>query len=137
MSRITDKIAEIEEYASELEGFMPNDLDKYLNDIKTKAACERYFEKITEAIVDLAFLILKDLGLKIPEDDKTAFDMLAKEKLVHHDIAEKLKNAKGMRNILAHQYGNVDDEIVFNSITKEIIKDTRMFLKGIKKVYRK
>lgn len=137
MSRITDKIAEIEEYASALEEFMPNDFNKYLNDIKTKAACERYFEKITEAIVDLAFLILKDLGLKIPDDDKTAFDLLAKEKLLQQNIAEKLKNAKGMRNILAHQYGDVDDEIVFNSITKEIIKDTKMFLNSIKKNYRK
>lgn len=137
MSRITDKIIEIEEYLSELEEFTPNDLEEYLNDIKTKAACERYFEKITEAIVDLAFLIIKDLGLKIPEDDKVAFDMLAKEKLINYDIAEKLKNAKGMRNIIAHQYGDVDDEIVFNSITREIIEDARIFLKNIKKAYKK
>ena len=137
MSRITDKIAEIEEYLSELEEFMPNDFEEYLNDIKTKAACERYFEKITESIVDIAFLIIKDLGLKIPEDDKVAFDMLAKEKLIPYDTVEKLKNAKGMRNIIAHQYGDVDDEIVFNSITTEIVEDARVFLKNIKKAYKK
>lgn len=39
--RISDKIGEIEDYVSELIEIMPGDFKQY-EDIKTKAACERY-----------------------------------------------------------------------------------------------
>ena len=77
--RITDKIEEIDEYLSELSEIIPGNFDEYQNDFKTKAACERYFEKIIESIVDLCFLVIKDKKLKIPEEDKEAFDILDKD----------------------------------------------------------
>ena len=40
--RVLDKIEEIEAYLSELEDIMPDNFQEYKN-IKTKAACERYF----------------------------------------------------------------------------------------------
>lgn len=131
--RIKDKIDEIEKYVSELEGFMPADFKEYLRDVKTKAACERYFERIIEAAVDLAFLIIREKSFRTPEDDKEAFDILAKENIIIAELAERLKDAKGMRNIIAHQYGVVDDEIVFHAITEELVNDVNGFLKDIKK----
>ncbi|MEK6951775.1 MAG: hypothetical protein AABX29_02060 [Nanoarchaeota archaeon] len=55
VERIEEKIDEIENYLEELLTIIPDNLDVYLKDFKTKAACERYFEKIIEATVDLAF----------------------------------------------------------------------------------
>ena len=46
-------------------------------------------------------------------------------------MKEKLKEAKGMRNILAHQYGKVDDKIIFDSITNELKKDVKNFIKAV------
>ncbi len=133
MERIKDKIKEIESYLLELEEIMPKNFEDYKH-IKTKAACERYFEKIIEGITDLTFLIIKDGRLEIPSDDKGAFDILSKEKIISEKLANKLKEAKGMRNILAHKYGETDDEIVFHSITEEIQKDANEFIKEIKKM---
>lgn len=132
--RINDKIEEIENYLSELLEIIPKSFDGYLHDLKTKAACERYFEKIIEAIIDLAFLIIKDKNFKIPEDDKNAFDILVEEEIISKELAEKLKDAKGMRNLIAHEYGIVDDELVFHSITEELEKDTKEFIKNIKRL---
>lgn len=114
---------------------MPEEFHEYQQDIKTKAACERYFEKIIKAAVDLAFLMIKTNRLKQPEDDKETFDILAKEKIITEELAERLKDAKGMRNIIAHQYGVVENEIVFNSITKEIVRDTTDIITKIKRQY--
>ena len=130
-----DKINEIENYISELSEIIPPNFKEYYNDFKTKAACERYFEKIIESVVDLTFLIIKNNGYKIPEEDKNAFDILVSEKIISLSLSEKLKDAKGMRNILAHEYGNVDDIIVFNSITKELIGDVKEFLIKIKVIF--
>lgn len=130
--RIQDKLEEIENYLFEIESFMPQDFEDYKDDIKTKAACERYFEKIIESVVDLTFLIIKSKGYKIPEEDKKAFDMLVKEEVITLKLAEKLKDAKGMRNIITHEYGMVDDVVVFHSITKELVDDVKDLLKQIR-----
>jgi len=115
-NRLRDKIEEIEDYLSELHEIGPQSFQDYVCDLKTKAACERYFEKIIEAVVDLAFLLIKDKGFKIPEEDKEAFDILAREGTISRELAGKLKDAKGMRNIIAHEYGKVADRIVFEAI---------------------
>ena len=132
--KIKDKIEGIEKYIEELEVIIPDNFNHYLHDFKTKAACERYFEKIIEAVVDLCFLIIKDKGLKTPEDDKNSFDILEQENIISKELAQRLKDAKGMRNIIAHEYGNIDDEIVFESITKELIRDASEFIGLIKKL---
>ena len=137
MIRIKNKIEEIENYLNELSEITPKSYEYYKKDLKTKAACERYFEKIIEAVVDLAFSIIRYKGLKIPEEDKQAFDILSEGEIISKELAEKLKDAKGMRNLISHEYGSVDNEIVFNSITEELGKDVNEFIKNIKKLLRK
>lgn len=123
------KIAEIQQYVEELSSIMPADIGEY-RDIRNKAACERYFEKIIEAVVDLAFIIIRDRGLRVPEEDKEAFDVIAAEKIIPAALAQKLKEAKGMRNLIAHEYGTVDDELVFHAITEELMRDIEAFLEA-------
>lgn len=131
MKRIEDKVKEIEQYLSELEDITPENFELY-KDTKTKAACERYLEKIIEAIIDLSFLIIKKEGFNIPIEDKEAFDILSKEGFISKELSKKLKEAKGMRNILAHEYGKIDDKIVFTTITEEFKGDVNNFLESIK-----
>ena len=130
--RIKDKINEIEKYLGELLNIKPIKLKDYIKDLKTKAACERYFEKILEAVVDLAFLVIKEKDFKVPEDDNEAFDILNQVSIISKSLCERLKDAKGMRNIIAHQYGTIDDELVFNSINEEIESDVKVFINAIK-----
>ncbi len=65
--RIPEKIHEIEKYLSEIESFMPEKFSEHEQDLKTRAACERYFEIITESMADLAKLILKNKNIKNPK----------------------------------------------------------------------
>src|SRR3989344_1166064 len=125
--RISDKIREVEKYLEEFEGILPKSLEK-------KAACERYIEKIAEGIADIAFLTIKYKKFEIPEDDKNAFEILAKHKIIMEETCKKMKNAKGMRNLIVHEYGKIDDEIVFEAMTKELVKDANKFLNEIGKI---
>jgi uncharacterized protein YutE (UPF0331/DUF86 family) len=132
--RINDKIKEIEKYLEDLSSYVPFDFDEYVKDSKTKNACEHCFEKIIEALADLAFLIIQQKGFSIPKDDAGAFFVLAENKLISENLALKLKEAKSMRNFIAHEYGKVNDELVFEAISGEIFKDTEEFIKEIKNV---
>lgn len=130
--RIKDKIEEIEQYLDELMSFLPDNFEEYQTDLQLKAACERYFEKIIEAVIDLAFLVVKEKDLEVPEEEGVVFDILYNREIISRDLCERLKDAKGMRNILAHKYGSINDKIVFHAITEELEKDIRNFLKEIK-----
>ena len=136
MNRITDKIDEIEKDVNELSEIIPFNFEQYNSEFKTKAACERYFEKIIESVVDLAFLVIKESRLRIPEEDKQAFDILNEEDVISDSLKERLKDAKGMRNILAHEYGKINDEMVFESLKEQLIPDIKEFINQIKKFLR-
>ena len=130
--RINDKIKEIEKYLKELEEIRPDTIEAYTQDIKTKAACERYAEVVIEAIIDLAFLSIKEKKLPSPESDLQAFDILFQNKIIQPEIADRLKDAKRMRNILAHKYGEEDDSIIFNAVKDELESDANDFITSIK-----
>ncbi|MCK5282185.1 MAG: DUF86 domain-containing protein [Nanoarchaeota archaeon] len=133
MNRIEDKILGIEQYIIELGGILPDSLKKYESNIEKKAACERYFEKIIESAVDLAFLLIKSRNLTLPEDDIDAFSVLQKSKIITEKTANKLKDAKRIRNIIIHQYSRIDDAIVFKSIKEELKKDIKDYIKEVNK----
>ena len=129
--RITQKIQEIEQFMSEIEPILPSSLEEYLQDYKIRAICERYCEKIIEAVVDLAFMIIKNKKLKNPDTEQQAFDILRQHGIISEKLALNLKAAKGMRNIIAHEYGKIDDELIYEAITQQLLNDVREFLEAI------
>jgi uncharacterized protein YutE (UPF0331/DUF86 family) len=126
-----EKVSEIEKYLKELKSVIQTDLDTYKNDFKIRAIYERYFEKIIEAVIDLAFIIIKEKNLKIPEDEESSFKILKNEGIISESLSERLSQAKGMRNLIAHEYGKIDDELVFKAVTQEIIVDVDEFLEAV------
>jgi len=133
LTKITDKIEEIKKYLDELADIVPDKFEEYKSNNLVKAGCERYFEKIVEAITDVSFMIIARNKFKIPEDDIDAFRILLEHKIIKEELYKKLKQAKGMRNIISHQYGRIDDKIVFEAIKEEIDKDAREFIGSVKK----
>lgn len=129
--RINDKIGEIEKYLEELERDIPESFEEYTDNSTKKAACERHAERIISALVDLAFLFSREKGFEAPREEDGIFFVLATNKIISDKLAKNLKAAKGMRNILAHEYGEVDDAIIFHAISEELRKDTEEFLKNI------
>ena len=134
MSRIDDKLKEIEDYLEKLLEIIPQDVEDYKKDHKTIAACERYFERIVEAVIDSCFLVIREMDLKMPEEEERVFDILEQNKVISKELVEKLKDAKGMRNVISHQYGKVDDELVFEAITQELEKDVNEFIESVGKL---
>lgn len=132
MSRRGDKIVEIEGYLDVLEKFLPEDFDEYIGDEKTKAACERYFEKIAEAVIDLVFLVIKEEGFRSPDNDRDAMKVLSENSIISLELSDRLSDAKSMRNIIIHEYGYIDDKLVFDSMKNELIRDVGKFLEAVR-----
>lgn len=132
--RIDEKVTELKNYLDELSKIKPSSFEQYQENFEKKAACERYAEKIPEAIVDLAILVIRYLNLPAPKDDKNTFEILAQNNIISQELSKSLQDAKGMRNIIAHEYGKVDDEIVFDAISSELEDDTNKFLENTRRI---
>jgi uncharacterized protein YutE (UPF0331/DUF86 family) len=131
MGRIEDKTKVIKGLITELKTIMPKNFKEYINSIKTKRACYNLFETIIEASNDLAILIIKEKRFPLPEGDEKAFDILVRGEIITGDLATRLKKAKGMRNYIVHQYETIDDEIVYEAVTQEIIKDAEELMEEL------
>ncbi len=132
--RIGDKIKEVEKYLENLESYVPDSFEEYTDDEKTKDACEHCFEKIIEASADLAFLVIKEKKLQLAQDDIQAFFVLSDRKIISEKLAENLSDAKRMRNIIAHEYGEIDDAKVYYAIKEEIINDVSEFIECVRRI---
>ena len=51
MAKKEDKIEEINKYLEEFSQILPPTYEVYLENFEKRAACERYFEKIIEAVI--------------------------------------------------------------------------------------
>ncbi len=133
IKRVEEKIEELQESLDFLIENVPKEFEDYTNNLKTKAVCEHYFEKVVEMCIDLAFLIIKLNDFKIPKDDENSFTILTQNSILSKDLADRLKEAKGMRNIIAHEYGEVDDAKVYFSLNEEIERDINGFIDSIER----
>ena len=105
-------------------------LDEFLNDVDTKdIVCHNLFI-LLQNIIDICSHIISDEGLEEPTFYSDMADILAKGKVIREDLKQPLKNMIGLRNIIAHQYGDIDFNIIYK-IVKEDIKDVYKLLEDV------
>ena len=89
MGRIEDKKEGIGDFISDLEEVIPANYEEYKANKEKRLACERAFERIIEAVNDLAILFIKEKRLPLPDEDEKAFDILANDGVMTgEDLAE-------------------------------------------------
>ena len=130
-NRLKDKQKNLKEYLDFVTKILPKNLTDYKKDELVKASCERYFEKIVEARIDIGFLVVKIKNFRIHSIEESVFKVLSEEKVLDEALSISLGNAKSRRNFIIRQYGGIDDEIVFSSLKKELIPDATKFLEKI------
>lgn len=134
--RILSKIAELKNYLKKLKEIVPKNFEEYEEDEVKRRACERLLQISIECVLDVCDMIFSGLKLGIPSGEEDIIESLKKEKVITKNVAEKLKDMRGARNFLVHRYPYVDDEIIFEVLTKEL-KDFDFFIEEILKFLKK
>ena len=114
-----------------------NDLKEYKNCsyeefMKNHYAIERLLELLVSVSTDIIFHLLSQRGEEIPTTYRTAFLRAGEISLLSEDLAFRLAQAAGMRNILVHGYEEIDYQIIYQSIKQAII-DYSQFLVEVEK----
>jgi uncharacterized protein YutE (UPF0331/DUF86 family) len=130
--RLLEKMDELEKYLRELEAYLPEEEEEYLNSGLRKRACERAFQLAGESLLDICNLIISEKGFGIPADSKDSIRKLAENRVIPWSLSTRLEELVGFRNLLVHQYGRVDDSKAYSCLNAES-KDFSEFIETIDK----
>jgi uncharacterized protein YutE (UPF0331/DUF86 family) len=110
------KLRRIDELIDQLVGLGPVDTARLATEPVTALAVER----IITLLVDLAFacnshIVAAMLG-RTPDTYAESFDLAAEAGMIDEKLARSLQPSAGMRNVLVHNYLDVDQARVANAI---------------------
>ncbi|MFQ6070832.1 MAG: DUF86 domain-containing protein [Candidatus Aminicenantales bacterium] len=117
--RLLAKIDVLDGYLKELREILPASFEEYKK-IEKKRACERLIQISIECVIDICGLIVIGLRLGLPAEEDDLFEKLEQAGIISSSRKETLKKMKGFRNILVHEYGLVDDMIVYESLQSNL-----------------
>jgi uncharacterized protein YutE (UPF0331/DUF86 family) len=100
--------------------------------IKNHYAIERILELLVIVSCDIIFHLISQQEHEIPTTYRTAFLRAGELNIITKALSSRLAEAAGMRNILVHDYGDIDYSIVHQSI-KHALNDFPKFLVEIDK----
>ncbi|NQV15122.1 DUF86 domain-containing protein [bacterium] len=69
-------------------------------------------QRAVQAAINLAGHIVADEGLGLPQSLRDHFDLLVANKIISPDLGKKLNAMVGFRNIVVHEYQNIDPVIL-------------------------
>lgn len=117
--RILAKIDVLDGYLKELRGILPASFGEYKK-VEKRRACERLLQVSIECIIDICGLMVTGLRLGLPAEEDDLFEKLEQAGIITSPRKQSLKKMKGFRNILVHEYGEVDDMIVFEVLQNNL-----------------
>ena len=113
------KLDELAGYVGELRSIAPTSIDNYRR-VERKRACERLIQISVEAVLDVCALLVVGLRLGLPGEEDDLFGKLVQRGVLSLALGDTLKRMKGLRNLLVHEYGHVDDALVLQVISERL-----------------
>ena len=86
-------------------------------DFMKQDAIAANLQRAAEQTIDLANHVIRKEKLGLPKDSRDSFEILATTNVISSELAAKLKGMVGFRNILVHDYRELD-----LSIMKDVIE---------------
>ena len=113
-----------------LEPFEEKEIDEIIQDPYMQDIIERNLEVAAQAVIDIANRIISIEEFEKPRDYFEAIMRLGEAKVLPLDFAQKLAPIAGFRNILVHDYLDIDWNEVYSNLHQ--MKDLSQFMKYVK-----
>lgn len=128
---VAARIARIREYVALLRKIRGlADERSFVNEPLIYGNAERYLQLAIQAVLDISHHIVADRNLPLPADSKSLFDLLARRKVVSKKLSVKLAAMSGFRNVLVHEYLEIDRHRVYRALTTDL-RDFESFIRAV------
>lgn len=117
---IEGRLLKLDEALKVLEEYKGLKWDKYQADIKTQWIVERGFIIIAEMIFDIGAHILSSIYREYRDEYEEIIRGLSAKKIISQDLAKGLEGFGGFRNVLIHEYIELDSKKVYEALTGKL-----------------
>jgi uncharacterized protein YutE (UPF0331/DUF86 family) len=129
---IDAKLRELSRRLRRVEAKQPASVKQLAADEDLQDILTRNLELAIQTCIDIAFHLCGARGV-VPTTAAEAFTQLAKRELIERSLADRLQRAVGFRNVLVHEYTEVDWKIVMRVIRTDT-RDLAAFGKAVLKM---
>lgn len=95
-------------------------LEEYLADENIQAIVERRLQLAIQICLDIANYLIAHLRLPAPEELPNVFDILGREGIIPADLAHRMVGMVRFRNILVHNYLEIDARRVYRHLSEDL-----------------
>lgn len=132
ISTIENKIASIKKYLKILDRYKGFSKEEVKENIDLRGAVERYLYLLVQATIDLGEAIISFKSFRKPGSMSEIFCVLCEEEIIDKKLSDELSKMVGFRNIVAHDYEDIDYDIVYDVLENKL-QDVIKFLSCVKK----
>ena len=127
---IRRRLQKVDEYLNILEELRRYGLEDFLANPERYGSAERFLQLTIEALLDTGSHVIAELGLGTIETYSDISRVLAKNGYIDRDLAERWIRIIGFRNILVHEYLDVDRKVVHEVLQRQL-KDLRVIKQAL------
>lgn len=113
-------------YLEKLSTFREVPLAEFTSSAALHDLAERYAHLAVEACLDLGNHYIADRRFSPPASNKDVFTVLELAGELDHEWAERLRGWAGFRNVLVHEYLDIDHGVTYAAI-RDDLEDLRRF----------
>ncbi len=124
------KISDLEMYKKQIREFSDITFQTYKSDWKTQRIVERTLQIMIETCADIANHIVSDRSMRAPISYADTFRVLLENNIIDSELFIIMEKMAKFRNVVVHQYEEVDSEIVI-VILKKHLRDFDRFIDAI------
>lgn len=117
---VVSKLRHINEYTNDLREMQGLTEEEYKSDMIIQRAVERTCMNLVQACIDLAKHIRTVKDLSPSGTSKQNIEALGNAGIISRETQKRLEEAVGFRNILAHRYGDVDHDVVYDVLHNDL-----------------
>ena len=124
------KLESLRRCIGRIEQKKPKTVDILKTDYDIQDIISLNLERAIQLSVDIGSYLLAESEQTPPSTMGEIFSELAVAGFITEDLADKLRKAVGFRNISVHEYQNVDWDIVFSIINRNL-NDFKDFMRAV------
>lgn len=126
-SIVLRKISRIRYYLSRIKKYRCISLQEFQDDVNTQDIILHNLQLSIQGCIDLGSHIVSDEGWGVPGSFSEIFYILEDKGVIPRELTEKMVAMVEFRNIIIHEYEDVDFKIVHEILKKDIV-DIESFL---------
>jgi uncharacterized protein YutE (UPF0331/DUF86 family) len=96
--------------------------EEFLTNRDAQHLADRHFQIGLQCLLDIGAHIIAELGAKPPEELEGILPTLANEGVISREVADRLKGAGKFRNLLVHEYIDIDYAIEWDHLQNDLDK---------------